>query len=73
MIDHPLCPNCFHKHFCYVQRAVEYHIMESLPDAQGYTDLAYLFDSTVDPEFHPYLECMHCHHKFTLQGEPFYD
>jgi len=63
----PQCPKCNSENFFYVQKSLEYHRMENLPDEDGYCDLCELVESYNDSSFEPCLFCLNCHTSFNLQ------
>jgi len=52
----------------YVQRSIEYHSIDSMPNEDGYCDLTALEDSYNDEDFTPYITCNLCGRDFLLDG-----
>jgi len=67
----PQCPKCNSENFFYVQKSIEYHTMENLPE-NGHYDLCELVKSYNDDSFEPRLVCLNCHTSFDLLLKDFY-
>ena len=67
-MDRPTCPKCGSKELRYVQRCLEYHIINRIYD--GGVDLGGLDDSYEDDNYSPRIVCLDCDTEFNTKLEP---